>query len=105
MHRLNVIVSFSSDDEERESDEERRSDEEMDVDDLAITEGEQISVEDLPAWFTQGSYQRNPSRSKKEPLLLDDRDLRAKLFDIDVLQLVRADLYAAAVTIIDSQEN
>lgn len=29
----------------------------------------------LPIWYEQGSYQRNPTRSKKEPLLLDDKDL------------------------------
>lgn len=25
----------------------------------------------LPAWYTEGDYSRNPSKSKKEPLLLD----------------------------------
>ena len=25
----------------------------------------------VPAWYTEGNYTRNPSKSKKEPLLLD----------------------------------
>lgn len=25
----------------------------------------------MPAWYTEGSYSRNPTNSKKEPLLLD----------------------------------
>lgn len=29
----------------------------------------------LPEWFNAGSYQWNPTGSKKEPLLLDDKDL------------------------------
>jgi protein subunit release factor B len=34
-------------------------------------EGEPSRPKELPAWYTEGKYSRNPTKSKKEPLLLD----------------------------------
>lgn len=38
-------------------------------------EGKLSNSRELPPWYTEGSYTRNPTKSKKEPLLLDTKHI------------------------------